>query len=222
MFTKKIKLILVFSIAIITISSAQTNYRIQNGIGIYGGLTNFNINTDNFVTESGNGWLAGLAATVNLPHRWYNVSYNIQLSENQIGFSAAPLTNGTTEFVNHKVFAAQVALIGHLKIIENYLTLDAGPMLQFNGTLDLQDDNKENYILEGYDNLTVSDIENISRFNVNGAIGATAGFDQFKIRAQYIYGFTNMLNALNKENLPEGNDFKGNQNMLVFSAMFIF
>lgn len=222
MFIQKIKLILVFSIAIITISSAQTNYRIQNGIGIYGGLTNFNINTDNFVTESGNGWLAGLAATVNLPHRWYNVSYNIQLSENQIGFSAAPLASGTTEFVNHKVFAAQVALIGHLKIIENYLTIDAGPMLQFNGTLDLQDDSKENYILEGYDNLTVSDIENISRFNVNGAIGATAGFDQFKIRAQYIYGFTNMLNALNKENLLEGNDFKGNQNMLVFSAMFIF
>ena len=221
MTSKPLNLLVVVLLAFVTFSSAQ-NYRIQNGIGVYGGLTNFNIQTDNFVTQSNSGWLGGLSATVDLPHRWYNLSYNIQLSENQIDISASAIPNVNTEFINYKVFAAQVALIGHLKIIENYLTIDAGPMIQYNGTLDLQDETKENYILEGYTDLTANQISNISKFNVNGAVGASLGFDQFKLKAQYIYGITNIFRALNKENLVGNTDFKGNQNMMVFSALFIF
>ena len=218
---KKVYLTTVISFIFVTLSSSQ-NYRIQNGIGIYGGLTSFNINTDNFVIERSSGWLAGLASTVNLPHRWYNVSYNIQLSENKLNLSASPAFSAQQEVVEYKVFAAQVALVGHLKLIRNNLTLDAGPMLQYNSTLDLQDDTKAAYILQGYNTLTADDISEISRFNVNSTVGLSAGFNNFKLRGQYIYGFTNMLGRLNKESLAPNIDFKGNQNMLVFSAMIVF
>jgi hypothetical protein len=70
-----------------------------------------------------------------------------------------------------------------------------------------------------------NEISDISKFNVNGAIGATAGFDNFKIRAQYIYGFTNMLNKLNDQDLsttPSDEKFKGNQQMIALSAMILF
>ncbi|SHG81671.1 hypothetical protein [Winogradskyella jejuensis] len=210
-----------FSLFFVSSLFAQ-NYRIQNGFGIYGGLTQFDIETNSLVTQKDNGWLVGLAATVDLPHKWYNVSYNIQFSENKLGILALSAGGSQEEAVDYKLFTAQVALLGHLKLIKNHITIDAGPMLQYNSNLDIQDEAKENYLVSGYNTITAKDISEISRFNVNGAVGVSAGFDKFKVRAQYIYGFTNMLNKLNNQNFSENNDFKGNQSMLVFSAMVIF
>ena len=69
------------------------------------------------------------------------------------------------------------------------------------------------------------DISNISQFNFNGVVGASVGIKNFKLKAQYIYGFTNILNKLNSENLDTsgGNTkFKGNQTMLVLGAVVMF
>jgi len=55
--------------------------------------------------------------------------------------------------------------------------------------------------------------------------GISAGFGAFKIKAQYIYGFLNILDKLNDKNLNTGSTsdtFKGNQSMLVFAVMFSF
>jgi len=205
----------------VTISNAQ-RYRIQNGIGIYGGLTQFDINTSDFNTDSQSGWLIGAAATVDLEHKWYNISYNIQLSQNKFGILAEAPNTTQTELVDYKIFTAQIALLGHLKLAGKNLTIDAGPMIQYNSDLDIEDSTKENYIISGYNTITTKDLSEITRFNVNGTVGLTAGFDRLSLRAQYIYGFTNMLNKLNKQNLPENSNFKGNQSMLVFSAMIIF
>lgn len=218
---KSFQMFVALSVLYVTVSAAQ-NYRIQNGIGVYGGLTQFDIDTDNFATQKGNGWLVGLAATVDIPHRWYNVSYNIQLGENKLGIAGFPLGGTQTEFVDYKIFTAQIALVGHLKLIKKYLTLDAGPMLQYNSDLDLEDETKETYIIDGFNTISANDILEISNFNVNATVGLTAGFDNFKIRGQYIYGFTNILGKLNDKTFSEEVDFKGNQSMLVFSAMFVF
>src|SRR5690606_31738308 len=194
---------------------------------IIGGLTQFDILTDNFDTKLQQGWLIGASATVDIPHKWYNISYAIQLSENKIGINARPsniILN--EEEVEYKMFAAQIALLMHIKTFGSHLTIDVGPMLQYNDRLMLQDDDQENFIISNYDNLTAQDIENISKFNFNGAIGATAGFGFLKLRAQYIYGFTNILNKLNDANLDTSgfaqSKFKGNQSMLVFGAMITF
>ena len=66
---------------------------------------------------------------------------------------------------------------------------------------------------------------NLSQFNINGAIGASAGLDFIKLKVQYIYGFTNILKKLNTNNLDlAGNDksFKGNQSILVLGATVSF
>ena len=69
-----------------------------------------------------------------------------------------------------------------------------------------------------------SDITNISNFNINGAVGVTAGFKFIKLRAHYIYGFTNILGALNDSDFNQvlGRDFKGNQSMFAFTGMLTF
>ncbi|WP_100610497.1 hypothetical protein [Confluentibacter lentus] len=206
--------------------SQRGNYQITNGIGIFGGITKFDIATDNFTTAQGDGFLGGLSATVDIPHKWYNVSFGMQLSENNLGISARPTMLSTVDvFIDYKLFAAQIAMLMHIKVIETYFTIDVGPMVQYNGKLEVKDKGQKEYYINNYTNLTATDITNISLFNFNGAIGASAGIKNFKLKAQYIYGFTNILKKLENQNLDTtGGDarFKGNQNMLVFGAMVLF
>lgn len=206
--------------------SQRANYRISNGIGITAGVTQFDIVTDNFTTKSSNGFVGGLNAMVDIPHRWYNMSFGMQLSESNIEILGRPaLVSSDEAHIKYKMFAAQVALLGHIKVIPNHFTIDVGPMLQYNGKLEFKDKDQEDYYINKYTNLSAKDITNISQFNLNGAIGASLGFKNFKLKAQYIYGFTNILNKLENENLDTvGGDarFKGNQTMLVLGATVLF
>ena len=216
------------SLGFVTLLYGQPkSYNIVNGFGVQGGITKFDIITDNFVTQSNTGWMGGMSATVDIPNRWYNVSYSIQFSENNLDIfghqSATAMNDAPIEF---KLFTAQIALLAHVKLIGSNVTLDAGPMLQYNSELELNDENQSQYILANYDNLTADEITGISKFNADGIIGLTAGYDSFKIRAQYIYGFTNILNKLNNKELDTSGSsetkFKGNLTMLAFTAMFTF
>ncbi|MDX1773006.1 hypothetical protein DFR65_101595 [Oceanihabitans sediminis] len=225
---KQYILLVACTIGFVTINFAQhRQVPIKNGLGLHGGLTQFDIITDNFETQKGNGFVVGGSATVDLTHKWYNVSYSIQLSENTIGIAARPtLVSPTSEYIDYKLFAAQITLQAHIKLIGSYLTLDVGPMLQYNGELELKDDKYKNYIITNYNNLLAEEISDISKFNIDGAVGLSAGLSHFRIKAQYIYGFTNMLSKLNKNDLDtSGNKdskFNGNQSMFAISAMITF
>ena len=206
--------------------SQKGNFRISNGIGIIGGITQFDIDTDNFNTKSSNGFIGGLMATVDIPLRWYNVSFSMQLSENAIEISGRPDLISTQEaFVEYKMFAAQVAMLLHVKVIPNHFSIDFGPMLQYNGRLEFKDKNQEGYYINNYTNLSAQDITNISQFNFNGALGASLGIKNFKLKAQYVYGLTNILKKLEGQDIDTvGGDsrFKGNQTMLVLGAVLSF
>ena len=213
-------LLVAICIAFVTISYGQRkSYKIKNGIGLQGGITQFDILTDNFKTKASTGFIGGMSASVDLPHKWYNVSYNIKLSESKVDIDAFQLGSLSNEFVEYKVFAADISFLLHVKLISNNLTLDVGPMLQYNSELELSDDDKEGYIVSGYDTLFTEDIRDITNFNVNGAVGLTLGVRRLFIRAQYIYGFTNMLGNLNKQDLNIGNSdkFKGNQSLMALT-----
>ena len=219
-------LLVAFSICFVTIGFSQSrNYVIKNGFSIGGGLTQYDIITDNFETNKANGWLISMAVGAELPHKWYDISYNIQLAENKIEISGR-MTDDVAgeEALEYKIFTAQVGLNFHINLIGSYLTLDVGPQLQYNSGLDLINDKQESYFINGYDTLGALDIKEINKFNVNGVGGATIGIGFFKIRAQYIYGITNMLNKLNDLTVADGleDEFKGNQSMITLTAFFTF
>ncbi|MFI1772614.1 hypothetical protein [Thalassobellus citreus] len=226
---KKVQLLLlvVLMLCFVTKSFSQKgNYRISNGIGIFGGITKLDITTNNFTTKQGDGFMGGLLAIVDIPHRWYNISFGMQLSESTIGILGRPNISSTSnEFIDYKMFAAQVALLGHIKVIPKHFTIDVGPMLQYNSKLEFKEKGQEAYFINNYNNLTAEDIADISQFNLNGAIGASVGIKNFKLKAQYLYGFTNILKKLENQELDTvgGSDrFKGNQTMLVLGAMVLF
>ena len=220
-------LLVALLIGFVTKSFAQhKTYKIVNGIGVFGGVTKTDIITDNFITSQGDGFLFGASATVDIPHRWYNMSYGMQLSENYINIEGRPTALGSEqELIEYKLFAAQLALLGHIKLFGSHITIDVGPMIQYNGELELKDKNQEGHYINNYDNLLAKDITPISQFNFNGLVGASVGYKFFRLKAEYIYGFTNILKKLEDQNLDiTGGEsrFKGNQSMLVFGAMISF
>ena len=224
---KELILLVAISICFVTTGFSQhANYHIRNGIGISAAVTKFDIITNNFTTKQEDGFLGSLIATVDIPNRWYNMSFGMQLSQNNIGVLARPNAISTEEtFVDYKLLTTQIALLGHIKIIEDYLTIDGGPMLQYNGKMELKDNSKGSYFINNYDALLAKDIVSISQFNVNGAIGASAGFGFFRLKAQYIYGFTNILNKLNSQSIDKSGSksrFNGHQSMLALGAMIVF
>lgn len=164
------------------------------------------------------------STTASIPHRWYNISYSLQLSENNLEISGFRFDEDVNieDQLEYKIMTAKLSFLFHAKTIGEFLTIDFGPMLQYNGKLELQSDNEENLSLRFSDTfIPARELEDISQFNVNGAIGATLGLKFIKLRAQYIYGFTNILDKLNDKNLIS-EDFKGNQSMLTFSALITF
>ena len=220
-------LLVAFTIGFVTTTYSQhTTYAIKNGFGIMVGMTLFDIKTDNFITKQGLGFVGGLSATLDLPHKGYSVSYGMQLSENNLEISGRALESvADNEMLEYKLMAVQLGFTYHAKIIGNSLTFDFGPQLQYNGKLELKNSTQESYFINGYDGLTAKEIVDISKFNVNGTVGASAGIGAFKIKAQYIYGFLNILDKLNRNNLNIGSaseKFKGKQSMLVFAVMFSF
>jgi hypothetical protein len=226
---KKLQLYLLVALSICFVTksfSQRGKYPITNGIGIHGGMTQFDILTDNFTTNAANGFLGGLSATVDIPLRWYNISFGMQLSESNVEILGRPTQFSTEEeFVKYKMFAAQLAMLIHVKVIKKHFTIDVGPMLQYNSKLEFKGEDQKGYYINNYRNLLATDITNISQFNFNGVVGASVGIKQVKLRAQYIYGFTNILKKLENQDLDtSGGDarFKGNQSMLVLGVMVAF
>ncbi len=220
--SKQFNLLVAILLLFVTNSFAQRpNYDIKNYIGIHGGITQFNIKTDNFETEKQNGFIAGLTGMVNVPHKWFDFSYGIQFSQNHVNIMGGKTDVDGNESLEYKMSAVQLAVLLHAKILQQNLSIDFGPVIQANGFLELKDDAQDDYFVNGFDELHAKDLRDISKFNINGAIGATAGFKHFRIRAQYQYGFTNMLNKLNDLDI-EGADFKGNQSQLILTALVLF
>ena len=220
---KQLILLVALSTFFVTIINAQhKSYNIKNGFSIGGGISTYNIITDNFITTKGNGFVVSLATGVDIPNRWYTVSYGMQISENTLEISGR-ITDDVAgnEQIKYKQMAAQLGFLFHAKVLGNNVTIDAGPQLQYNGDLEFKNSEQEGYYINGYGDLLASDITQMSKFNINGAIGATAGFGPLSVSAQYIYGFLNMFAKLNK-NLNQDTGFKGNPETIMLIALFTF
>ena len=111
---KQLNLLVVILLLFVTNTFAQRpNYNIRNLIGLHGGITQFDIITDNFTTEKQNGFIAGLTGIVNVPHKWYDVSYGIQFSQNNLDILGGVTDVDGDESLEYKLSAVQLALFMH-------------------------------------------------------------------------------------------------------------
>jgi hypothetical protein len=186
---------------------AQYNYRDSNRIGLSFGINQFTLNTKNFQTKPGSGWNGGLSVRGNFYNNW-DMVYSMQFSENN--FLVNTTTGTISEDINYKLSSAQIALMASYKIVENHLSFELGPLLQFNSKLKT-DLATENNTITGT-SILAKDITSISGFNFYPIVGITAGFKHFRAHISYQYGINNMLGSLNNSEL--GVHLKGNPSIL--------
>ncbi|WP_418264464.1 outer membrane beta-barrel protein [Flavobacterium faecale] len=204
------KKLLLISFALFSIVSiyGQYGYRDSNRIGITAGVNQASMKTTNFQTKAETGWNAGLSMRGNFYNDW-DMVYSMQFSESN--FSVDTKYNGIIEEdVKYKLPSAQISLQLSYVILENHLSFEFGPIVQFNGKLKL-DAEKENNTISGT-TLRAGDIVDISKFNVYPTVGITAGGTHLRFNVSYQYGMMNTFSNLNSKSL--GYNFKGNPGVI--------
>ena len=197
---------------------AQRNYEGYNFLGIQGGITLFDIQTDDLVTKQQEGFTAGFT-TRGAFRNDFDLIYGISFQSASVGVEGN--LSGNKQNIGYTIQGAQLNFLGSYNIIKKHLSIEFGPVFDINGKMKLNKEEYENYILTGYETLTARDIQNISRFNVRLAGGLTAGLEHFRVSAQYQYGVTNMLGRLNDKNL-ENKDFKGHSSTIILMGVIYF
>ena len=198
-------------------ASAQYGYRDSNMIGIYGGINQTNLQTDNFDVKAGTGWNFGFSIRGNF-YNDFDMVYGIQFSENKF---SVPTSNGITllpQDVDYKIQGVKISLMPSYNIVYNHLSIEAGPVLQVNGKLKY-DEELETNVIDGT-LATVKDLEEVSTFNILGAVGLTAGVRHVRLNVQYQYGFNNFLSSVDEE--PFGKKPKGNLGIITGNLIFYF
>ncbi len=218
-------LIVTFFTLIIQQAHSQRNYEEYNRLGLNGGLTLFDINTDNFDTGQGEGFMVGFTTRGSFRNN-FDLIYGINFYNNTVkinAFSAGIPTTAQQRPLEYIIQSAQINFLGSYNIIKHHLSLEFGPLLNVNGKMNLKDDSFEDYVVSGYETLTAGDIEDISKINFHLMGGITGGLESFRISAHYQYGVTNMLDNLNdKEIENNGSEFEGHSSTIVIAAILYF
>ncbi|HEX8563979.1 MAG TPA: PorT family protein [Flavobacterium sp.] len=202
---------LVFLVVLMASASsvlAQRRTQENNGIGIMFGANQANLETANFEVNPELGWNLGLQVRGGIYNDFYMV-YSIQFNENNF---SVPTINGALqpEEVKYKLAGGQISLQLSYSIIDTHLSVEAGPVFQFNGKMKVSEA-KEGNSIKGTD-LKVGDIVDVNPFNFHAAVGFTAGVKHVRLSVQYLYGISNVLKRLNEQNA--GYEFEGRLGIL--------
>jgi hypothetical protein len=203
-------------------TSAQKNYNEYNLLGFQGGVTFFDINTSNFVTEQQTGFAGGFTTRGSFRNN-FDLIYGLSFYSNKVGIlgSEAAALGINKQFITYTIPSVQLNFLGSYNIVKHHFSLEFGPIFNVNGKMKVDSERLENYILDGYTTLKAQDIEDISPINFHVMGGATVGLENFRLSAQYQYGVTNMLRKLEDQDL-EGENFKGNSSTFVLMAVVYF
>lgn len=226
-----LKLPLIVTVLVLTFQQSFSQHRFEeyNFLGVSGGYVQFDIITDNFVTEQSSGFMGGFTTRGSVYNR-LDLIYGVEFFNTDVGVLgrdlANPANNFNEQFVDYTLQSAQIKLLASMNFIRHSLTLEAGPILNVNGRMKLKRSGFEDFTLDGFENLKASDIENVSRVNLRVTGGLSTGIRNFRLGAHYQYGVTNLFNRFNdNENIEQpkdGIEFEGHTSTLVFSAVIYF
>ena len=210
---KKFLLICLF---ISTASFAQYGYRDGNRIGLSAGISQTTLFTNNFKAKPEMGFAGGLSVRGNYYNNW-SMIFGMQFFANNFS-----LESTLNQKIKYSIQGVQVRLLLSYNVVEDHVSLDFGPVLQVNGKLGIAAAD-EDKIIEGT-LLKASQITGVSTVSGNFYLGCSAGGKVVRAVIFYEYGFTNILNKLNKDSdLREFNNnksFKGNLGTINAQVIF--
>ena len=195
-------------------SNAQYRNKDGNRIGISAGISQMSLLSSNFKAKPEMGFMGGLSVRGNY-YNDFSMTFGLQFFNNNFSLETVN-SSFKKEDVKYTVEGVQVRLLLSYNIVEDYVAVDFGPVLQVNGKLKVESD-KENNVLTGT-LLKAEDIVDVTTINGNLYLGVTAGSKVVKAVIFYQYGVNNFMNKLNKDDdlkaLNGGDKFKGNIGLL--------
>ena len=174
-----------------SIGFAQYGYRDGNRIGISLGVNQTSLFTDNFKANPEIGFAGGLSVRGNYYNNW-SMIYGMQFFSNNFSLESI-----SSQKINYNLQGVKVRLLLSYNVVEDHVSLDFGPILQINGKMKIAESD-ENRILKGT-TLRAEQITDISTFSGHFYLGVSAGSKTVRAVVFYEYGFTNILNKLNKD-----------------------
>lgn len=213
--------ILIFSIE----ASAQRSVwdGSYNRLGLQGGINNFNIMTNDLPITPGTSWTAGFTTRASF-YNDFQFVYGINFYDFRLNIDGREKLDQTSSKRNleYNMIGVQGNFFGSYKLYDHYLSVEAGPVIQVNGKMEARQDKEFNYV--GNYDVEAGDIEKVSPFNINFAVGLSGGFETFKFWVQYQYGLTNILGGLNDEGLqeldPDFPELRGHISMIAGGVTF--
>lgn len=173
-----------------------------NRLGVQAGANYFNIVTNDFQVTPKVSWTAGFTTRASFYENWQFV-YGVNFYDFKLDIEGREKLELTSplQAIEYSMIGVQGNFFASYKLYEHFLSVEAGPVVQVNGKLDARQD-KELWYIGNY-NVNAIDIEKISAFNVNMAVGLSGGMETVKFWLQYQYGLNNMLKGLEDEGLQE-------------------
>lgn len=172
---------------------AQRPYSYNNRIGIGVDATFFNLQTEDVVVSGAVGWSAGLETRGDYRPYW-DLIFGIHLFNHKFSVQEAL----TQDQIDMSVIGAEVKLLWAYNIANrDFLSLEVGPAVSFNGEFKLENDKYEDSIIDGSGAVTVESFQQTSPINVNGIIGLSGGTEHIRLSAHYHYAFLDVLNGKN-------------------------
>lgn len=202
--------------------ASDGNYNRAGVVAKYGLI---NINSDSFNIEGNSAFLGGIGTRGRLYNN-FGLVYGMDFLLSSMTVQGRPLGETQQEDIKYTVRGAQVHFLASYNIIKDVLAFDFGPALLINGRMKLDKNGQRDNIIQGYNSLTAEDIQQITRVNVFGIIGVTAGLEHIRFTAQYQYGLNNFFGNLDDQGLrtvdPLARDFKGTASMLTGGVVLYF
>ncbi len=200
---------------------SQRNFDHYNRLGLTAGYSLFDISTSDLTTKQTGGLMLGFTTRGAFRNN-FDLIYGLNFLNTKVEVLGSNPTSFTdTQYIEYTIPSVQINFLGSYNIIKHHLSLEFGPVLNVNGKMKVDSERYEDYILDGYDTLKATDIEDISPVNFLVAGGITGGLESFRATVQYQYGVTNMLGKLNDKDL-ENTDFKGNSSNIIFALVVYF
>jgi len=185
---------------------SQYGRRDGNRIGLSAGVSQTTLFTSNFNASPELGFAGGLSVRGNYYNNW-SMMYGMQFFSNNFS-----LESTFNQKINYNLQGVKVKLLMSYNIVEDHVSLDFGPILQINGKMNISESDN-NKILDGT-LLRADQILDVTTLTGNFYLGVSAGNKVVRAVIFYEYGFTNILNNLNKNDalkiLNNGDTFKGN------------
>ncbi|PQJ31490.1 hypothetical protein BST92_05925 [Nonlabens arenilitoris] len=195
-------------------SNAQRRQASNNRLGIALDATFFSLNTDDVAVDGKVGWSAGLETRGSSTPYW-DMIFGIHLFNNKFSVQEAL----TLDEIDMSVIGAEVKLLWAYKIDNReYLSLEIGPAVSFNGEFKVADKRYEDSVITGSSAVTVSSFQETSPVNINGIVGLSGGLDKIRFSAHYHYAFLDVLNGKNA--LSE--ELNGNMSYITAGVRFYF